>query len=193
MERPATNRSDRVWCGVIREQTCPSHSQVSSFPLIERPSERTPDCHTEGVPVDIRAVLHRVVEEVFDHYAFRKEEDDHEAPYAYRMLLSSLKTHNGRERHASLVASYEWFEVHVIDLDVGTIRFDYDGNEADKEAELRDLAHLARAYLQGEGEVTYRPSLIRRRPLPTLTVETNGIRWRLGRSTSSGEKLEDSP
>lgn len=138
-------------------------------------------------------MLHRVVEEVFDERAVVKEEDDQGAPHVYRMRVSSHTALDGQERHAALVASYEWFQVHVLDLDVGTIRFDYDDDEAKKEAELRDLAHLVRAYLQGEGEVTYRPSLIRRRPMPTLTVKANGIRWRLGRSTSSETELQDSP
>lgn len=137
-------------------------------------------------------MLHRIVDEVFDECAIVREEDDHKAPHTYRIRLSSDNKSNGRERQVTLVATYECFMVHITDLDVGIIRFDYGDVAAEKESELRGLAHLARAYLQGEGEVTYRPSLIRRRPLPTLTVETNGFRWRLGRSTSSEEELKDS-
>lgn len=141
----------------------------------------------------MRAVLHRVVDEIFDECTFVREEDDHEAPYAYGMRLSNRTASSDQKRHASLAASHEWFEAHVIDLGVSRRNFDYGEDEADKEAELRDLAHLVRAYLQGEGEVTYRPSLFRRRPMPTLKVETNGVRWRLGRSVSSQEELPDSP
>jgi hypothetical protein len=141
------------------------------------------------MPIDIREVLHRVVDSVFDDSTFVRDDDDSEAPHVYRVRLSSRAAFNGQRRHASLVASYEWFQVHIPDLDVGTIRFNYDDDEAEKVAEVRDLAHLVLAYLQGEGEVTYRPSLVRRRPIPTLTVETNGMRWRLGRSTNSEEEL----
>ncbi|GLI32531.1 hypothetical protein BCONGLO52_33720 [Brachybacterium conglomeratum] len=132
------------------------------------------------------------MDDVFDRSVFRREEDDREAPSAYRLRLSSARTLDDQERHASLAASYEWFEFHVSDLDVGTRRFDYGDDETEKEAELRNLAYIARAYLQGEGRVTYRPSLIRRRPLPTLTIETHGVRWRLGRRTSTEEDLENS-
>ena len=139
--------------------------------------------------VDIRAVLRRVVDEVFDERAVVAEEDYHEAPRAYRVLLSNRKASNGKERQVSLVATYEWFSVHVTDLDVGILRFDYDDVESEKELELRELAHLARAYLEGEGKITYRPSLLHRRPHPTLTIETGGIRWKLGRRISSEEQL----
>jgi DNA-binding XRE family transcriptional regulator len=119
-----------------------------------------------SVAIDIRPVLHRVVDEVFDESTFVKECDDHEAPRTYRVRLSIRGTSHDQGRHASLVATSERFQAHILDLGVGTIRFDYDDDEAEKEADLRDLALLVRTYLQGAGEVTYRPSLLRRRPTP---------------------------
>jgi hypothetical protein len=141
------------------------------------------------VPIDIRAVLHRVIDDVFDQSTVTKEEDSSDAPHAHRVLLSTRPSVDGRQRNASLVASYEWFQAHILDLDVHAMSFDYDDDEAEKENEIRDLAYLVRAYLQGEGTVTYRPSLIRRRPVPTLMIETNGLRWRLRRSTHTVEPL----
>ncbi|MBD8063425.1 hypothetical protein [Oceanitalea stevensii] len=139
--------------------------------------------------VDIRAVLHRVVDEVFDDSVFVHEYDDHDAPDAYRVRVTSRAVPYIQERDGCLVASYEWFQAHIPDLDVGNIRFNYDDDEREKEADLRDLALLVRAYLRGAGEVTYRPSLIRRRPIPTLTVEASGVRWRLGRRVSSEARI----
>ena len=124
-----------------------------------------------------------MIDHVFDPSTVINEEDSSDAPHAHRVLLSTRPTGEGQQRHASLVASYEWFQAHILDLDVHAMSFDYDDDEAETENEIRDLAHLVRAYLHGEGTVTYRPSLIRRRPVPTLTIETNGLRWRLRRNT----------
>lgn len=99
---------------------------------------------------------------------------------------------NDRERHVELVASYEWFGVHVTDLDPRATRFAYNNDGTETEAELQVLAHTERAYLQGERHVTSRYGLIRRRRLTTLTIEAHGIRWRLGRRTSSAEHLNES-
>ena len=108
-----------------------------------------------------------MIDDVFDPSTVIKDEDSSDAPHAHRVLLRTRPTGEGQQRHASLVASYAWFRAHILDLDVHAMSFDYD-DEAEKENEIRDLAHLVRAYLRGEGTVTYRPSLIRRRPMPTL-------------------------
>lgn len=137
------------------------------------------------MPIDIRTVLHRVIDDVFDPSTVTKEEDGSDAPHAHRVLLSTRPSVDGQQRNASLVASYEWFQAHILDLDVHAMTFAYDDDEAEKENEIRDLAHLVGAYLRGEGTMTYRPSLIRRRPVPTLTIEANGLRWRLRRNSYS--------
>lgn len=130
-----------------------------------------------------------MVDDVFDPSTVTKEEDSSDAPHAHRVLLSTRPSAEGRQRNASLVASYEWFQAHILDLDVHAMSFDYDDDEAEKENEIRDLAYLVRAYLHGEGTVTYRPSRIRRRPMPTLMIETNGLRWHLRRNTHTVEPI----
>ncbi|WP_413450321.1 hypothetical protein AA0Y32_06595 [Georgenia phoenicis] len=141
------------------------------------------------MPVDIRSVLHRVVDEVFDDVSFGKMADDDEAPRGYGIRLRNSAGAHAPERHALITANNERFGAHLLDLDVGAIRFDYDDDEVGKEAELRDLAVLVRAYLYGAGDVTYRRSLVRRRPLPVLTIDAGGIQWRLGRHVSSWLEL----
>jgi hypothetical protein len=131
-----------------------------------------------------QAVLHRVVTEVFGDTEVTWEDDERETPHVHCVRLSARVSSDDRERNAALCASYEWFEAHLLDLEVGTISFDYDDDESEKEAEMRDLARIVRAYPQGEGEVTYRPTLFRRRLLPTLTFDMDGTRWHFRGRTS---------
>lgn len=139
--------------------------------------------------IDIKAVLHRVVAEVFGDTEVTWEEDEREAPHVHCVRLSARASSDGQERNAALCASDEWFEAHLLDLEVGTIRFDYDDDESEKEAEIRDLARIVHAYLQGEGQVTYRPTLFRRRLLSTLTIDMDGTRWHFRGRSSWGSPL----
>ncbi|MGD6980669.1 MULTISPECIES: hypothetical protein [Citricoccus] len=134
--------------------------------------------------IDIQAVLHRVVVEVFGETEVEWEDDEREAPHVHCVRLRARGSGDGQERNAALCASYEWFEAHLLDFEVGTISFDYDDDEAEKEVEIGDLARIIRAYLQGEGQVTYRPTLFRRRLLPTLTIDMDGTRWHFRGRTS---------
>jgi hypothetical protein len=70
-------------------------------------------------------------------------------------------------------------------LNVQTILFDEDDEEAEKEAELRRLCLVMRAYLQGEGHVEQRRRLFRRGTIPSLYIEVDSLEWRLGRHLSA--------
>ena len=73
----------------------------------------------------------------------------------------------------------------VPELNVQTILFDYDDVEPEKEAELRRLCLVMRSYLQGEGHVEQRRRLFPRGTVPVLTIEVDGLKWRLGRHSSA--------
>ncbi len=83
------------------------------------------------------------------------------------------------QRHAGLRASYEWCDADIFDLDVSTFLLDYDDEEEDKEAVLRDLALVVRAYLRGEGRVEHGRSLIRSHSV--LKIVVDGQEWVLRR------------
>ncbi|MHA7247321.1 hypothetical protein [Arthrobacter tecti] len=72
----------------------------------------------------------------------------------------------------------------------GAILFDYNDVEEEKEAVLRKLCLVMRAYLQGRGQIAKRRRLFRRGELSILRVEVDGCEWRLGQSTSSYGSIE---
>ena len=85
-------------------------------------------------------------------------------------------------RHAGLTTSYEWFDATIFGLGVSTFLLDYDDEEEDKEAVLRALALVVRAYLRGEGRVEYRRGLFRSHPVLKIVVDND--EWELGRRSS---------
>ncbi|MPQ99247.1 hypothetical protein GB931_15240 [Modestobacter sp. I12A-02628] len=127
--------------------------------------------------IDIDALLRRVVGDVFAADV-RVDYSTEKAPHEHRVRL----TDPSGTRHAGLRASYEWFEAVVFDLDVSTALYDYDDEEDDKEAVLRALALVVRAYLDGEGRIVQRRGLLRSSPV--LRVEMLGREWELGRRWS---------
>lgn len=132
--------------------------------------------------IDVGALLARVVGEAFDENVSAVLEDPpSEMPYVYCAHLSSAV----QARRASLCATYEWFELHVIDLNVSVTLFDYDDDEAQKNDALRELALVARAYLNGEGQIDAEKRFLRRGTRQCLTIEVNGRQWRLGKHSSS--------
>ena len=72
-------------------------------------------------------------------------------------------------------------DAFIPELNVQTTLFDYDDVEPEKEAELRRLCLVMRAYLQGEGHVEKRRRLFRPGTVPILSIEVDGLEWRLGR------------
>lgn len=130
------------------------------------------------MPFDVERSLHRVVADAFADDTEIVYDIDPKSPHVYRVRLSAI---DGR-RTAGIQASYEWFEARIFDLDVSVTLFDYDDEE--KEAYLRELALVVRAYLRGDGQVEHRRRRFRRRPEPVLVVELNDRVWQLGRRVS---------
>jgi hypothetical protein len=130
------------------------------------------------VAIDVQALLRRVVAEVFDADVTATYWTHPKNPHLHRVRLTAA---DGR-RHAGLEASYEWFQATVFDLGVSTFLLDYDDEEDDKEAVLRALALVVRAYLRGEGRVEHRRGLLRSRPVLRIVVDNR--EWELGRRSS---------
>lgn len=132
--------------------------------------------------IDIGAMLDRVVSEVFgDSYQSELIPNDKD-PWIHMYLISSL---GENQRSVRIRATYEWFEAVVPDLDVGSMLFEYDDVESEKAKELTRLCDAMKHYLDGEGQVTQRKTLIRRRLENVLTLNVDGREWVLGRHHSS--------
>jgi hypothetical protein len=129
------------------------------------------------VVINVEALLRRVVGEVFDgdtDVAYSPEQ----APHVYQVRI----TNPSGTRHAGLRASYEWFDATIFDLGVSTTLYEHDGEEKDKEAVLRALALVVRAYLRGEGRIEHKRGLIRSHPV--LRIQVDNREWELGRRSS---------
>lgn len=132
--------------------------------------------------IDIKAMLDRVVAEVFDETFAVTTVNSSDDAWLHGVQVSR-RADNGRA--AIIRASYEWMDAFVPELEVQVTLFDYDDVEAEKEAELRRLCLVMRAYLQGEGRIEQCRRLFRRGTVPALRVEVDGLEWRLGRHFSS--------
>jgi uncharacterized protein YbjT (DUF2867 family) len=126
-----------------------------------------------SVAIDIEALLRRVVAEVFDADVTAAYSTHPKNPHMHRVELTAA---DGR-RSAGLEASYEWFEATIFNLGVSTFLLNYDDEEEDKEAVLRALAQVVRAYLRGEGRVEHRRGLFRSRPV--LKIMADDREWAL--------------
>jgi hypothetical protein len=132
------------------------------------------------VTIDLGQLLRRVVADVFDEGVDVVYSIDPKSPRVHCVTLSD---ESGGLRRVGLQASYWWFAVTIFDLGVSATLFDEDDEEAEKEAALRELALLARAYLRGEGHVESKRGLIRSHPVLRITV--NGREWKLGQRVST--------
>ena len=101
-----------------------------------------------------------------------------------RYWSATLSANTGSMRTAVLLASYHWFEVRLPEHGVGAIVFDEDDEEAPKEAALRAVAAVARAWLDGEGTVVRAPRRFRRGERVRVVVRTTDGEWLLGRRSS---------
>lgn len=128
--------------------------------------------------IDIRAMLHRVVAEVFDENFAVTDFGYSDDPGLHGVEVSSNLVEG---RTAVIRAKYEWADAFIPELNVQANIFDYDDMEEEKAAELRRLCHVMRAYLQGEGEIEKRRRLFRRGTNSVLRIEVDGLEWRLGR------------
>lgn len=125
--------------------------------------------------IDIERLLHRVVRDVFGEttdVTYRRE-----SRHWHHATLAA--DHGTQRRSARLRAGYYVFLFEVPGLGVSTFRVEEDEDEGAKMAALREVAFVARAYLNGEGHVEQRRGLIRTRPVLKLTVD--GCDWELRR------------
>ncbi|HSE46692.1 MAG TPA: hypothetical protein VLA89_15320 [Gemmatimonadales bacterium] len=128
--------------------------------------------------IDVEGMLKRVVTEVLGDDCAPTYFSDPTYQQDHRVRLRCA---NAEPRCAGLRATYEWFEVSIFDLGVSATLFDYGDDESEKEAILRELALVARAYLDGAGRVYQKRGL---RSHPVLTITVNGREWKLGRRSS---------
>ena len=128
-----------------------------------------------SVAIDVEALLRRVVAEVFDADVDATYSTEPNDLHMHRVQLTTADA----QRHAGLRASYEWFDADIFDLGVSTFLLDYGDEKKEKEAVLRDLALVVRAYLRGEGRVEHRRGLIRSHS--ALKIVVDGQEWVLRR------------
>lgn len=132
--------------------------------------------------VDIERLISRVVGEVFgdtvevSYTPHPKYADDWRA-----LVVSKIDP----TKTIEIRATHEWFTAHIPALNVGTIVFEYDEDEAEKAAALRELSLVARAYLRGDGKVEFKRSRFGRRTRASVTIHLDDKHWVLGKGTSS--------
>lgn len=138
-------------------------------------------CETVTVTIDIKAMLHRVVAEVFDQdFTVEDATSSDDASRLAVRVISRLE----QDRTAIIRASSAWMDAFIPELNVQTSVLDEDDveQEQEKEDELRRLCLIARAYLRGEGRIEQKRRLFRRGTVPVLRVEVNDQEWRLDRN-----------
>lgn len=130
--------------------------------------------------IDIKAMLQRVVAEVFDQNFTVEDTTSSDDPFRY-----SVRVLSGPEpaRTTIIRASYTWMDGFIPELNVQTGVLDDDGVEQEKEVELRRLCLVMRAYLRGEANIEQRRRLFRRGTVPIVSIEMDGHEWRLGRNS----------
>ncbi|MFF2318353.1 hypothetical protein ACFVTE_19065 [Arthrobacter sp. NPDC058097] len=126
--------------------------------------------------IDIKAMLHRVVDQVFDENFTVSEVSSKVDSWLHGVHVSRVD----KNRIAIIRASYEWIDAFVPELNVQATLFDYDDVELEKEADLRRVCRVMRAYLEGNGHVEERRRLFRRGTTSVLRIEVDGLEWRLG-------------
>lgn len=138
------------------------------------------------MPIDVERLFKRVVDQVFSDAAAVEYAPHPKYSHDWR---ASVISSGVCSREIEIRATYEWFSAHIPAHGVGTIVFEHDDDEAEKEAALRELALVMLAYLQGSGSVGIRRGLFGVRKRPFVTIDSDGKRWVLGRHTSSIEEL----
>lgn len=136
------------------------------------------------VTIGLDRMLQRVVGEVFGPDVDVTYSTDAKSPHVHRAELAACDS----GRRVGLRASYGWFDITMLDLGFSATVFDEDDEERDKEAALRALALVARAYLDGAGDVIQERGFLRSRPV--LRIVVDGQEWELGRRTSRVPPIE---
>lgn len=132
--------------------------------------------------IDIEYMLRRVVDDVFSEAAEVAYSPHPKYPQDHRALVTSA---GDEPKRVEIRATYEWFTADIPALGVGTIVFEYDDDENEKGAALRELALVMRAYLRNEERVGFKRSLFGLRERPFVTINSDGKQWVLSRRTSS--------
>ncbi len=127
--------------------------------------------------IDIKAMLHRIVAEVFDENFTVEETTSSKTPWIHAVRVSNPAI---PERTTIICATYEWMEAFIPELKVMGIIFEYDDIEEEKENALRPLCIAMRMYLDGEGRIVQKRRLFRRGTVPALYLDIDGAEWRLG-------------
>ena len=130
--------------------------------------------------IDIKAVLNRVITDVFDG-AFVTKDASSADPWLHSVEVTSR---TGEDRAVIIRAGRVWMAAFIPELDVGADMVDEDDDVAYKEEELRKLCRALRAYLEGGGHVRQRRRLFGRGTTSVLTIEVDGFKWRFGRRSS---------
>lgn len=106
-------------------------------------------------------MLHRIVGEAFDEKFAVVDINPEVDSWLHGIQVSGRF---GVDRTARIRASCEWVDAFIPELNVGTILFDYDDVEEEKEFELRRLCVVIRAYLEGVGQIEKRRRIYGLRP-----------------------------
>lgn len=142
-------------------------------------------CETVTVTIDMRAMLGRVVPEVFgEHLVTTDVNSDHEI-WPYGSLVNSRMREGrsviiGADGGAFMVAYVPELSVQAMVLNEED---DEEDAEVDREKALRELCLAMLVYLEGGGHVRERRSMLGRGVVRKLVIEANGTRWRLGRNS----------
>lgn len=129
--------------------------------------------------IDIKAMLHRVVAEVFDENFTIEDATSTDDPSRHAVRVARRLD---QDRTAIVRATYEWMDAFIPELNVQTTVFDYDDVEKDKADDLRRLCLVMHSYLQGHARIEQRRRLFRRGTATVVCVELDGLEWRLGRN-----------
>lgn len=130
--------------------------------------------------IDIKAMLQRVVAEVFDQNFTVEDVTSGDDLFRYSVRVISEPD---QDRMAIIRASYTWMDGFIPELNVQTGVLDEDDVEQEKEAELRRLCLVMRAYLWGEARIEQRRRLFRRGAVPVVSIKVDGHEWLLGRNS----------
>lgn len=129
--------------------------------------------------IDIGAMLNRLVAEVFEEDFIVEDATSGDEPGRHQVWVTSRVA---PDRMVIIEAGYELFEGYIPEHQVQTALFEYDDEEPEKEASLRQICLVMRAYLRGDARVEQRRRLLRRGTVPVVIVELDGLEWLLGRN-----------
>lgn len=125
-------------------------------------------------------MLQRVVAEVFDPNFTVEDTTSNDDTSRYSVRVSSGPE---QDRMVIIEASSTWMYGFIPELNVQTGVLTDDDEEQEKEAELRRLCLVMRAYLRGEARIEQRRRLFHRSTVPVVSIEVDGQKWRLGRNS----------